>query len=170
MSSQELALYIHAMLVACMDPRDFYGLNLVQELRKRTEVNANYTNPFQILVLCNAGDKMTTRDVDRVMAAYDSQHSGIGQSSPRLLVYKIQPRHGRKHSKRHATETQEAPVREWNCWQFENHSTCRASSADTRFFRQRFQSEIGSPIHSPEREWQNHAVKCLLRPSSPDRQ
>ncbi|GFQ85329.1 gastric intrinsic factor [Trichonephila clavata] len=74
MSSQELALYIHAMLVACMDPRDFYGLNLVQELRKRTEANANYTNPFQILVLCNAGDTMSTRDVDRVMAAYDSQH------------------------------------------------------------------------------------------------
>ncbi|GFX36202.1 low-density lipoprotein receptor-related protein 2 [Trichonephila clavipes] len=74
MSSQELAFYIHAMLVACMDPRDFYGLNLVQELRKRTEANANYTNPFQILVLCNAGDKMTTRDVDRVKTAYDSQH------------------------------------------------------------------------------------------------
>ncbi|GFY66735.1 gastric intrinsic factor [Trichonephila inaurata madagascariensis] len=74
MSSQELALYIHAMLVACMNPRDFYGENLVHELRKRTESEANYTNPFQILVLCNAGDKMTTRDVDRVMAAYDSQH------------------------------------------------------------------------------------------------
>ncbi|GFU23430.1 gastric intrinsic factor [Trichonephila clavipes] len=74
MSSEELALYIHAMMVACMNPRDFYGLNLVQELRKRTEANANYTNPFQILVLCNSGDKMTTRDVDRVMAAYDSQH------------------------------------------------------------------------------------------------
>ncbi|GFX36189.1 gastric intrinsic factor [Trichonephila clavipes] len=72
MSSQELALYIHAMLVACMDPRDFYGLNLVQELRKRTE-EVNYTNPFQILVLCNAGDTMTTKDVDRVTAAYDSQ-------------------------------------------------------------------------------------------------
>ncbi|GFY15101.1 hypothetical protein TNCV_4493541 [Trichonephila clavipes] len=131
MSSQELALSIHAMLVACMDPRDFYGLNLVQELRKRTEVNTSYTNPFQILVLCNAGDKMTTRDVERVTAAYNSQHKpfwiGIGQSSPRLLVHKIQPRHRREHSKRHATETQEAPVREWNCWQFENHSTSRAN-------------------------------------------
>ncbi|GFQ82987.1 gastric intrinsic factor [Trichonephila clavata] len=73
-SAQELALYIHAMLVACMDPRNFYGKNLVQELRKRTEANANYTNPFQILVLCNAGDKMTTRDVDRVTAAYNAQH------------------------------------------------------------------------------------------------
>ncbi|GFY72801.1 gastric intrinsic factor [Trichonephila inaurata madagascariensis] len=74
LTSEELALYIHAMLVACMDPRDFYGENLVQELRKRTEANDNYTDPFQILVLCNAGDKMTTRDVDRVVAAYDSQH------------------------------------------------------------------------------------------------
>ncbi|GFS59265.1 gastric intrinsic factor [Nephila pilipes] len=74
MSSQELALYIHAMMVACMDPRDFYGDNLVLELRKRTECSGNYTNPFQILVLCNAGDTMTSWDVDRVTAAYNSQH------------------------------------------------------------------------------------------------
>ncbi|GFU44910.1 gastric intrinsic factor [Nephila pilipes] len=74
MSSRELALYIHAMMVACMDPRDFYGENLVQELRRRTEASGNYTNPFQILVLCNAGDTMTSKDVDRVTVAYDSQH------------------------------------------------------------------------------------------------
>ncbi|GFU39184.1 uncharacterized protein NPIL_260301 [Nephila pilipes] len=74
MSSQELALYIHALMVACMDPRDFYGENLVLELRKRTEAMGNHTNPFQILVLCNAGDTMTSRDVDRVTAAYDSQY------------------------------------------------------------------------------------------------
>ncbi|GFT13496.1 uncharacterized protein NPIL_457211 [Nephila pilipes] len=73
MSSEKLALYIHAMMVACMDPRDFYGENLVLELRKRTEAIANYTNPFQILVLCNAGDNMTTRDVDRVTAAFNAQ-------------------------------------------------------------------------------------------------
>ncbi|GFT51596.1 uncharacterized protein NPIL_563681, partial [Nephila pilipes] len=74
MSSRELALYIHAMMVACMDPRDFYGENLVQELRRRTEASGNYTNPFQILVLCNAGDTMTSKDVDRVTVTYDSQH------------------------------------------------------------------------------------------------
>ncbi|GFQ77634.1 gastric intrinsic factor, partial [Trichonephila clavata] len=74
MSAQELALYIHALMVTCMDPNDFYGENLVQKLRKRMEANANYTNPFQILVLCNAGDTMSTRDVDRVVATFDSQH------------------------------------------------------------------------------------------------
>ncbi|GBN21920.1 hypothetical protein AVEN_42430-1 [Araneus ventricosus] len=73
MSSQELALYIHALLVACMDPSDFYGDNLVKELRKRVEASGNYTNPFLILVLCNAGDAMTDRDVERVTSAYDSQ-------------------------------------------------------------------------------------------------
>ncbi|GFY72798.1 low-density lipoprotein receptor-related protein 2 [Trichonephila inaurata madagascariensis] len=73
-SSQELALYIHALLATCMDPNDFYGENLVQILRRKMEENTNYTNPFQILVLCNAGDTMTTRDMDRVVAAFDSQH------------------------------------------------------------------------------------------------
>ncbi|GBN43187.1 hypothetical protein AVEN_66993-1 [Araneus ventricosus] len=74
MSSQELALYIHALLVSCVDPRDFYGDDLVQELRRRVEASENYTNPFLILALCNAGDAMTVRDVERVTAAYDSQH------------------------------------------------------------------------------------------------
>ncbi|GBM81598.1 hypothetical protein AVEN_205861-1 [Araneus ventricosus] len=90
MSSQELALYIHALLVACMDPRDFYGDDLVRELRKRVEVSGNYTNPFLILVLCNAGDAMTTRDVERVTAAYDSQHrpfwTGKQISKMRLII------------------------------------------------------------------------------------
>ncbi|GBN43242.1 hypothetical protein AVEN_118158-1, partial [Araneus ventricosus] len=72
-SSQELALYIHALLVACMDPTDFYGDDLVRELRKRVEDGRNYTSPFLILVLCNAGDSMTTKDVERVTIAYDSQ-------------------------------------------------------------------------------------------------
>ncbi|GBM63912.1 hypothetical protein AVEN_10299-1 [Araneus ventricosus] len=74
MSSQELALYIHSLLVACMDPKDFYGDDLVRELRRRVEAGGNYTNPFLILALCNAGDTMTARDVERVTAAYDSQH------------------------------------------------------------------------------------------------
>ncbi|GBM70875.1 hypothetical protein AVEN_76825-1 [Araneus ventricosus] len=74
MSSQELGLYIHALLVVCMDPRDFYGEDLVRELRRRVEEGGNYTNPFMILVLCNAGDAMTARDVERVTAAYDTQH------------------------------------------------------------------------------------------------
>ncbi|GBN68409.1 hypothetical protein AVEN_123442-1 [Araneus ventricosus] len=65
MSSQELALYIHALLVACMDPRDFNGDDLVRELRRRVEASGNYTNPFLILVLCNAGDAMTARDVEQ---------------------------------------------------------------------------------------------------------
>ncbi|GBM70860.1 Low-density lipoprotein receptor-related protein 4, partial [Araneus ventricosus] len=86
MSSQELALYIHALLVACMDPRDFYSDNLIQELRRRVEASGNYTNPFLILALCNAGDTMTARDVDRVTAAYDSQHRPFWTDSQALAI------------------------------------------------------------------------------------
>ncbi|GFW64790.1 uncharacterized protein TNCV_4450921 [Trichonephila clavipes] len=50
-----------AMMVAYMKLRDFYGENLTQELRKRTEANDDYTKPFQIRVLCNARDKRTIR-------------------------------------------------------------------------------------------------------------
>ncbi|GBN90364.1 hypothetical protein AVEN_39435-1, partial [Araneus ventricosus] len=84
MSSQELALYIHALLVACMDPRDFYGEDLVRELRRKVEASGNYTNPFLILVLCNAGDTMTARDVERLTVAYDSQHRPFWTDSQAL--------------------------------------------------------------------------------------
>ncbi|GBN54103.1 hypothetical protein AVEN_69434-1 [Araneus ventricosus] len=84
MSSQELALYIHALLVSCMDLRDFYGYDLVRELRKRVEAGGNYTNPFLILALCNAGDAMTARDIERVTTAYDSQHRPLWTDSQAL--------------------------------------------------------------------------------------
>ncbi|GBN06678.1 hypothetical protein AVEN_56727-1 [Araneus ventricosus] len=74
MTSQELALYIHALLVTCIDPKDFYGEDLVLKLRRRVETAGNYTNPFQIIVLCNAGDTMSARDVERVTATCDSHH------------------------------------------------------------------------------------------------
>ncbi|GIY60884.1 uncharacterized protein CDAR_288501 [Caerostris darwini] len=69
----ELALYINAMTVACLNPKDFYGRNLVSELRSRVN-RANYTNPFEILVLCTAGGTVTQQDVDRTSKAHDSQH------------------------------------------------------------------------------------------------
>ncbi|GBN94089.1 hypothetical protein AVEN_220141-1 [Araneus ventricosus] len=97
MSSQELALYIHALLVACMDPRDFYGDDLVRELRRRVEASGNYTNPFLILALCNAGDTMTVRDVERVTAAYDSQHRPFwtdSQALSSMALYCISSRSG----------------------------------------------------------------------------
>ncbi|KAF8778930.1 Cobalamin binding intrinsic factor like protein [Argiope bruennichi] len=84
MSSQELALYIHALVVACMEPRDFYGDNLVRELRRRVESDGNYTNPFLILALCNAGDVMTIKDLEKVTAAYDSQHRPFWTDSQAL--------------------------------------------------------------------------------------
>ncbi|CAL1298595.1 unnamed protein product [Larinioides sclopetarius] len=83
-SSHELALYIHALLVACMDPRDFHGDDLVRELRRKVEAAGNYTNPFLILALCNAGDTMTAKDVERVTTAYDSQHRPFWTDSQAL--------------------------------------------------------------------------------------
>ncbi|GFY77785.1 sortilin-related receptor [Trichonephila inaurata madagascariensis] len=89
MNSQKLALYIHAMLAACMNPRDFFGKNLVLELRRMTEENANYTNPFQILVLCNAGDTMTSKDVEKVTAAFNSQHRPFWTGTKALAILAI---------------------------------------------------------------------------------
>ncbi|XP_054708129.1 uncharacterized protein CG3556-like [Uloborus diversus] len=73
LSSEDLALYINALLVTCIDPRDFHGHDLVSDLRKRVE-GEKYTNPIEIIALCNAGDTMTAKDVERISTAYNSQH------------------------------------------------------------------------------------------------
>ncbi|GIY56692.1 low-density lipoprotein receptor-related protein 2 [Caerostris darwini] len=72
LNAEELALYVHALLVTCVDVRDFYGRDLVKELRVKVEETRNYTNPFLMLVLCNAGDAMTVKDVEEVVAAFNS--------------------------------------------------------------------------------------------------
>lgn len=69
--TKDLTLFINALTVACIDPKDFFGINLVDELRKRVN-NSNHTKPFSILTLCNAKDTMTTDDVLKLQQQYDA--------------------------------------------------------------------------------------------------
>lgn len=59
------------MTVACINPKRFFGLNLVAELRRRVD-NGNLTNPFFSLVLCNAGENMTMEDVVKLQQLFDA--------------------------------------------------------------------------------------------------
>ncbi|GFY18733.1 uncharacterized protein TNCV_2399531 [Trichonephila clavipes] len=72
-SSTELASYVNAFLVSCIDPRKFYVLDLVSELRKRTDAQ-NYTNPSVMLALCNAGEKITAQDVEKLTDVFWTAH------------------------------------------------------------------------------------------------
>ncbi|GBM92828.1 hypothetical protein AVEN_45857-1 [Araneus ventricosus] len=65
----ELAYYINAFLVTCIDPRKFHVLDLVSELRKRVDAQ-NYTNPSAMLALCNAGERITERDVEKLINVF----------------------------------------------------------------------------------------------------
>ncbi|KAG8179550.1 hypothetical protein JTE90_016120 [Oedothorax gibbosus] len=71
---RDLSLYIPALMVACVDPRNFHGRDLVAELRSDIESNNGTGSPFELLVLCNAGDAMSDRDVQRMATIFDSQH------------------------------------------------------------------------------------------------
>ncbi|KAG8173630.1 hypothetical protein JTE90_012043, partial [Oedothorax gibbosus] len=71
---RDLSIYIPALMVACVDPRNFYGRDLVAELRSDIESNNGTGSPFELLVLCNAGDAMSDRDVQRMATIFDSQH------------------------------------------------------------------------------------------------
>ncbi|GIX66591.1 uncharacterized protein CDAR_119681, partial [Caerostris darwini] len=72
-SSTELAAYINAFLVTCIDPKKFYVLDLVSELRRRVDAQ-NYTNPSVLLALCNAGERITERDVQKLLDLFGKAH------------------------------------------------------------------------------------------------
>ncbi|GFT86374.1 uncharacterized protein NPIL_236711, partial [Nephila pilipes] len=68
-SSTELASYVNAFIVTCIDPRKFYVINLVRELRMRADAT-NYTNPYIMLALCNAGERITVQDTEKLISVF----------------------------------------------------------------------------------------------------
>ncbi|GBM75584.1 hypothetical protein AVEN_271495-1 [Araneus ventricosus] len=84
-SSTELAHYINAFLVTCIDPRKFHVLDLVSELRKRVDAQ-NYTNPSVILALCNAGERITERDVEKLIGVFWKAHREFWTDTQALAV------------------------------------------------------------------------------------
>ncbi|GBO19385.1 hypothetical protein AVEN_198327-1 [Araneus ventricosus] len=84
-SSTELANYINAFLVTCIDPRKFHVLDLVGELRKRVDAQ-NYTNPSAMLALCNAGERITERDVEKLTTVFWKAHREFWTDTQALAV------------------------------------------------------------------------------------
>ncbi|CAL1274598.1 unnamed protein product [Larinioides sclopetarius] len=84
-SSTELANYINAFLVTCIDPRKFYVLDLVSELRKRVD-SQNYTNPSVMLALCNAGERITEKDIDKLTSVFWKAHREFWTDTQALAV------------------------------------------------------------------------------------
>ncbi|GFT51654.1 uncharacterized protein NPIL_656841, partial [Nephila pilipes] len=68
-SSTELASYVNAFIVTCIDPRKFYVIDLVRELRKRADAT-NYTNPYVMVALCNAGERITAQDTEKLISVF----------------------------------------------------------------------------------------------------
>lgn len=67
--SSELASSVNAFLVSCLDPRKFHGMDLVKELRHRVQ-RQNYTNPYVLLALCNAGETITESDKTKLIDTF----------------------------------------------------------------------------------------------------
>ncbi|GBN44017.1 hypothetical protein AVEN_38751-1 [Araneus ventricosus] len=84
-SSTELAYYINAFLVTCIDPRKFHVLDLVSELRKRVDAQV-YTNRSAMLALCNAGERMTERDVEKLTSVFWKAHREFSTDTQALAV------------------------------------------------------------------------------------
>ncbi|XP_035225444.1 uncharacterized protein CG3556-like [Stegodyphus dumicola] len=84
-SNTELAAFINAFLVSCINPRNFYVVDLVRELRKRVD-SQNSTNPFAILALCNAGEHISSRDVEKLIEMFSSKQRQFWTDTQALIV------------------------------------------------------------------------------------
>ncbi|GIY17659.1 uncharacterized protein CDAR_608231 [Caerostris darwini] len=84
-SSTELAAYINAFLVTCIDPQKFYVQDLVSELRKRVDAQ-NYTNPSVLLALCNAGERIMDRDIQKLLSLFDNVHREFWTDTQALAI------------------------------------------------------------------------------------
>lgn len=71
--STELASYVNAFLVTCINPRNFHGYDIIQEMRNRVE-KENYTNPYVLLALCNAGETITESDKKKLTDTFWNTH------------------------------------------------------------------------------------------------
>ena len=70
--STELASYVNAFLVTCVNPREFHGHDIIKELRNRVD-RENYTNPYVFLALCNAGETITDSDKNKLIDTFENK-------------------------------------------------------------------------------------------------
>ncbi|GBM63471.1 hypothetical protein AVEN_260904-1 [Araneus ventricosus] len=72
LTNSELSMYIHALLVTCHSPRQFYGNNLVKRLKEQVEESGNFTHPLAYLALCNANESWplkATADLNSILSS-----------------------------------------------------------------------------------------------------
>lgn len=61
-SIEKLSRFINGLLATCLNPRQFYGHDLVDKLKNQmTESSANFTHPIAYLALCNANEPWPPR-------------------------------------------------------------------------------------------------------------
>lgn len=75
-SSNQLALYMNAMLVACHNPRKFYGFDIVDILKKQIQHKENSSHPVVFLALCNANETISDDAVSHLLSVleYESEY------------------------------------------------------------------------------------------------
>nr|XP_042908929.1 uncharacterized protein CG3556-like [Parasteatoda tepidariorum] len=70
-SSERLSTFINSILSTCHNPRNFYGHNLVELLKKQVS-SENFTHPASYLALCNANETWPDKAYDNLLKMYKS--------------------------------------------------------------------------------------------------
>ncbi|CAL1287041.1 unnamed protein product [Larinioides sclopetarius] len=71
-TATQLAMYINALLVICHDPRNFYGFDLVADLKRQIKFSKNSIHLLPYLALCNAKEILTDEDISKIVGVLES--------------------------------------------------------------------------------------------------
>ncbi|GBM92476.1 hypothetical protein AVEN_212191-1, partial [Araneus ventricosus] len=72
----ELASIVNALIAVCIEPREFYGLDLVAALRTRVDTKQE-VHPLPFIALCNAKVPITPTDVDKLLKTFNSNSRAL---------------------------------------------------------------------------------------------
>ncbi|GBM25414.1 Uncharacterized protein CG3556 [Araneus ventricosus] len=58
LTANQLSMFVNALTVACQDPYNFYGYDLVKMLKDKVDISSLTAQPVSYLALCNAGETL----------------------------------------------------------------------------------------------------------------
>ncbi|CAL1295712.1 unnamed protein product [Larinioides sclopetarius] len=72
----ELASFVNALSAVCIEPRQFYGVDLVAALRTRVDAKQE-VHPLPLIALCNSKVPITPTDVQKLIEIFNSNSRAL---------------------------------------------------------------------------------------------
>ncbi|CAL1295711.1 unnamed protein product [Larinioides sclopetarius] len=81
----ELASFVNALSAVCIEPRQFYGVDLVAALRTRVDAKQE-VHPLPLIALCNSKVPITPTDVQKLIEIFNSNSRALWTDMQAMTV------------------------------------------------------------------------------------